>query len=203
MGRATLAAYNSVLSLEVDKQLQGSVLVKDPGRNTYVEHTQKQLASSGNHIEESLFNKLKSHYGNNPNSIPNNSTIIFFCGWSPCRQCTCDLVPGIVQWLKLPNRGIIVKSRFISYYTKQEVATMMKGSFGGKDELLWPNEEHAKLAHTPASTTSGVGRTKDTADPESAARGGSDRLMEQHYCVSFGLAYEKTAPAFTMKTRIS
>ena len=193
MGKATLSAVEQVVKIPNVKMQKGSLVIKDPAKNTYVTFIQEELASSGKHIEVSLFNQMKKNYNQNFSRIPNNATLIFYNPWSPCTHCTSKSIPEMAEVLELPKRGLKVKFKFAEYYT----ASAWKGAGGNPfkgQELFWKSAEEAKTAYKALAERFGVGKMKDVPYRGELDDGLIARRTLSYPSLSFGKANEKTAP---------
>lgn len=67
--------------------MAGSLIVRDPGNNTYCfDATGAYSSSMDQHAEAELLHHLGKKY--NPRSrLPNNSKVLIHTYWSPCRRC--------------------------------------------------------------------------------------------------------------------
>jgi hypothetical protein len=118
MGKATAAAEDAVRHFGKQKLMQGALVLKDPSSNEHykVLAEQEKLSKSGAHIEASLFHRLQNAYGKQLRKVPNGTTLLFFNKWSPCKECTAQLIPEVARALDLETgtrRITVARRRFM------------------------------------------------------------------------------------------
>lgn len=147
MGWATTFAKMQMGELTNSHNMCAGLCVKDPSDNEYFYSLQGNSYYDYNktlyHVEMQLAQQLYAKFGSF-DYVPNNSTIVFYCTWSPCRTCTSDLIPDIVTRLNAQNRFIRVKFRFVKHYSK-DIYTGYIGEHGGKN--LWETIYEAQAAY--------------------------------------------------------
>ena len=107
----------------------------------------------GAHIEQELMKAIHDKFGEGLRDLPANSKIIFYQYWSPCRTCTEATIPDFLHRFKLIEKNIVVKFRFIKYYSKENV-------IGSTKQELWTSNSEAQQAYDIASISSGHAKVK-------------------------------------------
>lgn len=108
--------------------MNGGICVADRSGNVYsYEATaESHYLGGGPHIEWELFASIMlKHFDADPKKIPNNSTIVWCCEWSPCALCARDKqgnshgIDAIVRSVNhATTRNVRFKFRFLQYYCK-------------------------------------------------------------------------------------
>jgi len=115
MGTATEEAHEQLALRSGSNEMTGVVLVKRPGEKN-ITAFRKFVFKDGDHVELGMMQWLEQQFPNG--SFPDDTTIVFACTWSPCKQCTEALIPN---WLatkaKLGERPLRVKFRYRKYYS--------------------------------------------------------------------------------------
>lgn len=111
--------------------MRGGICVADRGQNiySYTAQANQRYSGEGSHIEYCLFSKMLETFKYNPANIPNNSTIVFMCEWSPCKLCcrakekNRNGIQAMVRAVNLSeDRNVRIKMRFFRYYCETEGA---------------------------------------------------------------------------------
>lgn len=178
MGRTTNRAMRTVRGFKYQKQLhqmQGALVLKDRKANKYlaiIKQVELDKGAKGRpHIEESLFAQLKKRYRGNLLGIPNNTTLVFFCKWSPCKRCATGCIPSIADELniKAGQRGLIVKFKFETFYTKSDWENAIGEKTTGVEEYFWKDADEARTAYEKLMLSYGFDKTKDVMSPDETA----------------------------------
>ncbi len=108
--------------------MNGGICVADRSGNVYsYEATaESHYVGSGPHIEWELFAAIMlKHFDADLKKIPNNSTVVWCCEWSPCALCGRDKqgnthgIDAIVRSVNnATDRNVRFKFRFMAYYKK-------------------------------------------------------------------------------------
>ncbi len=106
------------------------------------------------HVEQVLMGDLSARFGHNFGNIPDGSTIIFICNFSPCKECTANLIPGFVALFA--HRDIIIKFKFNTYYSFQS----MPGYKDKSNPIIWERDDEAQLAYNTLSNDFGIAHQK-------------------------------------------
>lgn len=146
MGRATADAYGSLLSTQGQARMQAVVQVKTPdAAKDFRRCVDYGAKGSRYHVEAVLMQLLVDQYGESCETIPDGSTIIFVGKWSPCRECTCQMIPGFLEKIGMNKRPLRVKFRFEHYYSAEFWPEEKKlGEDGGN---LWTSRDEAQAAY--------------------------------------------------------
>jgi hypothetical protein len=179
MGRLTNEAAKQ---FETGKLMQAALVLLDRDKNEYFS-IPKPKKSKGAHVEESLFNQLKIYYKNNLKSVPNNARLIVAVTFSPCRNCTSNIIPQFMQSLDAVNRGIQIKFRFQHFWTE---ASWKKVGGGPQitDQAFWNGDAEAERAYDVLSRQFGCQVWDTSFDP--------DTLEEQQQWGSYRGAIVRT-----------
>jgi hypothetical protein len=156
---------------ETGKLMQAALVLIDREKNEYFS-IPKPKKSNGAHVEESLFGKLKLHYKNNLKSVPNNARLIVAVTFSPCKNCTKNVIPQFMESLKAVHRGIQIKFRFQHYWTEAS----WKQAGGGPqitDQAFWSSEDEAEKAYDQLSREYGCQVWESAFKPD------TDQEMEE------------------------
>lgn len=161
MGQATLAAgtglHDHLTSLATTKVVMGGVVqVKSPGQDNFCCAAAAFGDDGSKHIEEILADKLKLYFNGDYANIPNGTTIIFACAWSPCKFCVAYRIPNFVRAVKAAAKGLTVKYLFLHYYLpelyiKYGNTVMTYGSQTPYDSGYWKTKEEAQEAYEKLS----------------------------------------------------
>jgi len=171
MGVATGQAIDRVNQFKYWEYMQGAVVVKSYTEDVFVKQYNTAAAAGSlelgkasslvpggdKHLEETLFERLRKHYGGDFSRIPNKAGIVFYIPWSPCRNCTYVLIPKIATALDLANRDLVVKFRYDTVYTAENWRKAIKKgrkNFKINDDL-WLGERVAKDAYHDLAISSG------------------------------------------------
>lgn len=139
MGRATLEAQHTLHLYPKQQTMQAVVYVKSP--QTYYQGICSFDEGKGEHVELMLMQMLSERY-QSYDHIPDGSTIIFAAKWSPCKNCTNDIIPGFLKLLNLSGRPLRVKFRYDEYYA------VGHWTFDCKNPAnLWSNSHEAETAY--------------------------------------------------------
>ncbi|MFK4072745.1 hypothetical protein ACI2KX_03435 [Ectopseudomonas khazarica] len=145
MGRATHQARQLLHTFPEQKTMQAVVLVKLANGTVDFEGITNYSYGSGAHVELELMQMLNTHYGDIGN-LPQQSTIIFAAKWSPCKQCTEELIPDFLRRSNLVARGIRIKFRFEDYYLSDTYPNP-----NASQKHLWPSQDAANTAYSAIS----------------------------------------------------
>lgn len=153
MGKATEQAHEQLHMTSQKDDMVGVVLVKTPGKANIAKRAEF-VYKKGDHIELSMMHWLATQFPNY--DVPDHSTIVFACNWSPCKDCAEQLIPGwLEKHLKLGERPLRVKYRFKRYYSKEEY----KGD--GSVIRVWEYNNEAQDKYNELSAQYGIYGKRD------------------------------------------
>lgn len=100
------------------------------------------------HVEDMLLHLLKEKYGS-LSAIPENSKIVLYGYWRPCKFCMDHTIPSRLSEMKIVERNLRVRFRFNQYYTAsswEAQGKSVRSESGG--HYFWESTEAAEEAYT-------------------------------------------------------
>ncbi|MFT3856258.1 MAG: hypothetical protein QM742_01670 [Aquabacterium sp.] len=128
------------------------------------------------HVEARLFYQLKAKYGD-LGLVPEGSTVIVYCHWSPCRQCVSDTLTTCLALMKVAERQLRVRFRFDTFYTAanwEAYGKSLRPDCGGK--FFWKDADEAEAAYTKLASPYGTCPMKNHSTPDSVITSTSPRV---------------------------
>lgn len=108
------------------------------------------------HVEVVLLRRLVEFYKGGITDIPNLCTILVYCSFSPCKECTATSIKNFVDTLKPAERDIRVRFIFENYYTLTNWKNATSEDVKTDQAKMWPDGPTAQAAYFELGARAGI-----------------------------------------------
>ena len=114
------------------------------------------------HVELVLIQRLVEFYKGDYAAIPNRCSIVIYCSFSPCQECTSGWIPDLIGKLKPAEKEMRVRFVFEKYYTAANWKLATSDASTTDVRKMWDSDVAAQTAYNALRDKAGTLKLKES-----------------------------------------